>query len=612
MEQTSNISVFHHLKNQDLREIETGNFNVLVINNFLDQIVNENIEQKMISQIYMICYLFSRVFEADETQKIHLCTEEYFNYNSIWKEGSLMLGFVDEFICGQSWEKMIFTDYDFIICHPLYEKEVLKHIEENYFDDFLNGVGFPKLFSLVDTSSTALSSDFIPYVTLLTDRLQPTFSKSKLEEISRFKKMITSDYTGFDLSKQEVSFHDLIKNISINNANNTKQSFRRILLIDDHKRSFYIGDSCFWLQNINVNIKKNFPEGDITVICRDQRKINFFNKIFKRSLDENLSFEYSKWEDVDFRDYDIILYDSDLSIRFLTYVREHYETKFEGTPILNYSNRNINETECFSELHYLFFFERRQPKADLISNIKAAKSNTEFEIRMQDEERRGADLWLRAEGVKEDEKIVVLIFNSSSPFKMLTPDMQLDLIKSTAQNMVAKVLLFDEKGIGLGDYLKSSLPAEVMDKVIVATQMGIRMDMALLSAPAIAAIISPCTGMMHLANGLFRYLKKNGFIARKDMPLMLVYTGNFMGFDIAYHPNIWWFNSLVKCAVLARTEQGVALVKLNKIPSGIPEYNEISMPLKDMCTEHLFEFLKKNYPELSATLFIKDFMDEKN
>lgn len=452
----------------------------------------------------------------------------------------------------------------------------------------------------------------MPYVTLLTDQLHPTFSKSKLEEIGRFKRMISSDYKGFGMFEQEAQFQELIKTISINNADTARHSFDKILLIDDHKRCFYIGDSCFWLQYINVNIKKNFPGGDITVVCRDERKINFFNKIFKRSLDEKLSFQYSDWENVNFHDYDIILYDSDISIRFLTYVTEHYESKFKGIPILNYSNRNIKETESLSELHYSYFFKLRQPKADLINNIKAAKSNSEFEIRIQDLEKQEACQWLESQGVQENDKVVVLIFNSSSPLKMLSHDMQQDMIRSMALNTVAKVLLFDEKGIGIKDDLQHNLPAAAMDKIIVATQMGIRMDMALLANKAVVAIFSPCTGMMHLANGVYRYLKKDGIIDRKSIPLMLIYSGNFMDFDIAYHPNKWWFNSLVKCAVLAQSDSGVELLKLKDVPSDIQEYNKVSRPLKQMSTWHLFKFLKKNYPELSSSLFVNGFMDEVN
>ncbi|AMQ00397.1 hypothetical protein AY601_3531 [Pedobacter cryoconitis] len=612
MEQINDISAFQCLKDQDFSKIKFGNFNLLIINNLLDQIVNENIEHKMISQIYMICYVFKNSIDTNQQYKIHLCSAESFNYSSMWKTDSQLPGFIDEFIYEESWENVDFTVYDFILCHPLYEKVVLDHIQENYLFEFLNGNNFPRLFSLVDTSSTDLIPVFLPYVTSLIDALYPSFDRNKLEGIAKFKKAVNTDYTGFDLPKQEEKFVDLIKNISITNINHPGHTFNRILLIDDHKRSFYIGDSCFWLQNININIKKVFPDGSITVICRDQRKINFFNKIFGLSLDENLSFKYAKWDDVNFRDYDIILYDSDLTIRFLSYVKENYESKFEGTPMFNYSNKNGNEIEWYSDLHYKLFFENRQPRTDLISNIKAAKSSSESEIKIQKQERLNAALWLRSHSVKKGEKIVVLIFNSSSPYKMLNPEIQIDLINNMALHTVAKILLFDEKGVGLMETLKNRLSSVAMDKIVVATQTGIRMDMSLLCDDAVIAIISPCTGMMHLANGIFRYLRKNKIIEKKNIPLMLVYTGNFMDFDIAYHPNNWWFNSQVKCAVLVKSDDGFELVKLNKVPSGYAEYNSISQPLKQMSVQHLFGFLKKNYPELSSGLFTEGFLNQRN
>lgn len=600
--------VIDKLLKQDNIKLKTENLNVIILNNFFDLILINNVDVKMISQIYMLSFLFKHICKTDQESKIQLNDHDNFQYNLLWKTDSVLKGYLNEFIRTAPWPEIDFKTYDYVICHPKDEEILIKHIAENYENEILAGENFPKFFALTDTAQSKITSAYIADIKILTNEIRKNFSTGQLQKITAFKETIAKDYIDYDTKRQEELFTGLLAKIQDNNQIKDYTNFSKILILEDLRRKFYIGDTYFWLKYLNINVRNIFPESTIRISCRDKTKANFFNKIFGPSLDDRLKIEYKLWDEIDFENYDLILYESDLTVRFLSYVEKHYSTKFKNASIFSYFAMNVAELENYSDWNYKNIYKKVSAPKNSINNVQDARVSREFELKIQEEERITARTWLEENGLKPGEKLVCLILNTSSPEKSLDSDSQLGLIKHMVADTNVKVLLFDEKGNGLKESLEKKLPKEITERIIIAKKTGIRLDMCLLSDHAILGIIGPCTGMMHLADGIYRYLKNNKIINKDQVPFMLVYVGNLAKFDMGYHPRHWWFNSLVKCAVFVKSNTGFELTKLYKLPNDIAGYNQKSHTLDKMSFPHLTKFIVNNYPEFSEQLFTQQFL----
>ncbi|MFA6245537.1 MAG: hypothetical protein WC615_01265 [Mucilaginibacter sp.] len=576
------------------RHFNFANSRLLIVNKVGDLVVNQNIDIKMISQIYTLCYIFSGFALPSRQSKITVNDADAGIYSDLWPDDSKFKSLIEPFLSTAPLSQMPFEDYDVIVTHPALEESLIRSLTAHF--EQLKGQRYhqPELFSMLDLSAAEVMPLHLPPVSVLTERIQQSFLADEFTRLKEFKKELFEAYKGYPLADQEKPFNNLLKTIRATNQEKIGQAFHRILLLDDQRRKFYIGDSCFWLQNININIRRAFPGSDITVICRDEKKVESFNKIFGPSLDKSFKVAYQQWEDLDFKHFDLVLYESDITCNFLGYVTRHHDAKFRSLPIFSYFNKSVHDIKDHSEWNFKTIFNTTQPVGNSIDNIRSARINREFEIKMLKEELAAGEEWMEVQNVKADEKVIALLLSTSSVHKTLPYPAQLALIEHLTSSIQKKVLLFDENGTDLRSRLNNDLPAHVSGKIIIAEKLGIRMDMSLLANPRITAVFGPCTGMMHLANGIYRFIRNKNPGSRIS-PFMLVYTGNFAEFDIAYHPKHWWFNSLVKCAVLIRSSvsREAAFVKLNQLKAD--QFETCSLPLQEATPELFIDFLEREF-----------------
>lgn len=581
------------------RHFDFRNSRLLIVNKACDLVVNQNIDVKMVSQIYTLCYIFSGFAVPFRKSKITVNDPDAGIYPDLWPDDSKFKSLIEPFLSTASLSQMPFEDYDVIVTHPALEESLIHCLTARF--EQLNGRGCrqPELFSMLDLSAAEVMPLHLPPVSVLTARIQHSFSADELAGLKEFKKDLFEAYNGYPLAGQEKPFNNLLKTIRATNQEKIGQAFHHILLLDDQRRKFHIGDSCFWLQNININIRRAFPGSEITVVCRDEKKVRSFNKIFGPSLDKSFQVVYQQWDDLDFKDFDLLLYESDITSNFLGYITRHHDAKFRSLPIFSYFNKSVHDIRDHSEWNFKTIFNTTQPVGNSIDNIRSARINREFEIKMLPEELAAGEEWMAVKNVKTDEKVIALLLSTSSVHKTLPYPAQLALIEHLTSNMQTKVLLFDENGTGLRKRLNDDLPAHVSGMVIIAEELGIRMDMSLLANPRITAVFGPCTGMMHLANGIYRFIR-NKNPGGRVIPFMLVYTGNFAEFDIAYHPKHWWFNSLVKCAVLIRSSvsREAAFVKLNQLKAD--QFELCSLPLQEATPELFIDFLEREFRQFAT------------
>jgi hypothetical protein len=114
--------------------------------------------------------------------------------------------------------------------------------------------------------------------------------------------------------------------------------------------------------------------------------------------------------------------------------------------------------------------------------------------------------------------------------------------------------------------------------------------------------------MLHLADGLFYYLKNNGSIEKSQIPLMIVYTGKQ---NAEYHPVEWWINSNIKCVVVCKDETGVkVLKKLGQCPMNKDTYYKMALPAKEISSKMIIDFLKQNFPYFIEKVLLKNTIHE--
>jgi len=570
---------------------------VLIINNLFNLIVNDDVPVKLIQQVYVSTFLLKQV--RDDVI-IHICDKDVTDYEFLWKPGSDLSVFLKPFIVNTGWDKLDLLSYDIIILHVLDEQLVVEELEKLK-------KGFPEskvpaIFLITDYNEREIRPLIGNKMDILFDKsVKEYINQHDQEQLSAFKDQIKKDFVGFTREDQEHFHKEILARITLTNELKLSADVRKIIFLDDHKRRFYIGDSYLWLVNIRRYLFEVYPSADVFINCRNENRVYKLNHIFEGSWGNNIHIHHMDWEEIDFTEFDLILYHHDLTIPFLAYVEQNYDTTFREKRIYSFFNTFFRTDVEVPVWNYINLYNSMESPGSLINKILNEKLYAELSV--SDEERKFADSWFEKQGIGGDDKVIVFITNASRQEKMLSPENQVLFIESLVLTYNCYILLFDDQHENLAEYVNQNLSSEISRKVIISDLNGLRKDLSLIASSYTMAVIGPCTGLMHLANGIYNYFLNKKILRHRQMPALVVYTGNLRGCMDEYHPKNWWTSTLVKAISGIRVSNGdVSIVPINKLPSKIEEYHNLAVPVNDISIDALTNYLTANFIRLSGTL----------
>lgn len=390
--------------------------------------------------------------------------------------------------------------------------------------------------------------------------------------------------------EQESFFPEIINNIVSRNSANEKKTIDNIIILDDHLREFYIGDTHMLLSSIRqIQLK---TDSSITIAFGSDLLYKKVSQIFTLKPFQNINIIRLKWDTLNLDLFDTVICHQNSILQLLQF----YETSadiFLEKKIYRFSpNTEFNNLKLDYPWDINYFFKNLGIETK-IKSIKHLKKQTHKEICLMDEEIKAADLWLIENGYFKENRLFILFDESSYSEKTLSISKTLSLIKlilSDCKNN--QILLFDYKNIGKKDQLRSHLTSWEFDRIITASGLNIRKEMAIMASSTVFSIIGPCTGMMHLANGIYFELLNNKRRIKEQIPLMIVYCGS--GLDKKnYHPRYWWQGAMVKCIAGTKKNDLIVLEELHEISLNIEDFHNNYLPVSDIMPEHIMAFINK-------------------
>lgn len=381
------------------------------------------------------------------------------------------------------------------------------------------------------------------------------------------------------------------------------------------KRPFFIGDSAFWLGKIKKLIDI-FPEG-CSVRINVTNKIAFDNisQVFQKSLSETIVFTNCGWGEIDPEKYDLVLCNNDVLLKFYWHINQYVKTILDK--ILLYSFTAMDERPIAEQSTMDFYSNifRSNYKYKLEQADVKRKENIFKEIPLLNEEHNWAGDWLLNNGVLESEKLIVLLHGASSTDKVIYDAELLKLIKLMSEiSDRIKILLINEKIIADNIWLNGVISSKEYNNVIVAEALELRKVMSLIGNKQVGAVIGPCTGLMHLADGIYSYMLNHKIISESECPLLLTYAGK-QAPERNYHPNNWWKNaSLVNCCVcISRKEerQDKILISLDDCPPDFETFNNVSIGAREISCDMLLNFIYDKFPNFIKRLGVSNFDSHK-
>jgi hypothetical protein len=534
---------------------------ILILADLHDLIYFLDVDRILVQQLYVSVFIFRHYHEHVEIQ-INNCSD--IQYSWLWKKNSRLASYLGEVFTSDKLTDIELTAYDYIFCFHHLQGELKKHIPQNIAEQVFTYLNPRKnsqkyLFKKLDTLFRAGGITPLPQ----------SFISGPL---AQFKQEILHDYVGFNRHQQESFYHDILHNLAALSKTSNKKQYSNVLILDDYKRNFFIGDSTFWFRCIRKVLQCCTTDAKITISCKDSTKCAILDTLYAPTGNGKLLFSDNNWEQTDYSAYDLILVETDLMPKFLRHIKPYYSADLTATSVYTmtpFINSPASNIICLSSLD--FFNYHVCPET--------AETN---EIVITDLERIEALRWLDCNHVSPNDNLVIILNGSSADQKVIQPEVLVGFIHWLILEKNTKVLLFDTE-------IRKALSSSCAGRVLFAEQLGIRKDLAILTSERTSAVIGPCTGMFHLANGVFTYLINRQRVDPHKVPLMLVYTGK-QDFDDEYTPWRWWKDSLIDCAILVKNDAGKhTLIPLEQCPADYRIFREISVSPREITCDLLID-----------------------
>lgn len=568
---------------------------VLVVNDFYRAFNNERVDINRIRQVYLLLFCLDHF--CGHLDNIILSDQSGADYSIIWKSDSPLKNYINRFLTRKRWHELSFMKYDIIICGSRLDSELIRFLERDHLDHIRSGGKLPGTYSFhkLDYEEKPI---FQPLHTFISELLPLNYLES--DELRSFNALLSEDFIPIEAAAAESAHPMLLERIVKNNSNLRTREIRTVLILDDYLKKFYIGDSYWWFSSYKKNIISILPEAFLVLNCDNLRLFNLLSPLYALSFGPNVQFQNKDWSEIDFLEFDLILCEIGSLSKLFGHLKDNYAARLNDIRVFHFSAARPGEMQNAFSLDYKDLFETLR-KQHFLSSFHSLRRRRFGEIVVPPSEILRADKWLVDNGLLGGDKVIVFTNSASVKEKLLDHDVYCKIISWFAQLCKVKVLIFDETKAHIRQSLSENLLPVVIANIIVAEGFSLQDSMYLLASNHVRAVIGPCTGILHLANGIYQYIK-NGKL-RSQLPALITYTGNLSKVDTEYHPGRWWAGSLVKCMVIVRDKNGCKAIKeLDLVPKDIDEYNEVSLPVREYTTALMISYLSDLYQSISSNV----------
>ncbi|WP_394666977.1 glycosyltransferase family 9 protein [uncultured Chryseobacterium sp.] len=437
-------------------------------------------------------------------------------------------------------------EYDVVIAHY--------HSEADFFNSQKEGRSFENVYFFNNKSNPNLS---FPGIAEYIKQQKLQFDIKSINE--KLENFLTLNILPAESEQYEVNI--------------TKSE--KICIVCDFNQNFFIGDSCFWYYDLNYKLfvlNEKQPSKKIDVYVTSVRNYHHIKRIYSSSFPENVRLLSSSVNSIDFKKYDLVI------VEFLLYYNVKNKIENNSQPVLTYTFPiDYEKNKRFHSVAFGKYFMLDDLKRQLLYNKKHYNK-----IEIKKEEINDADLWLESHGIEKEDKIFALINEASQAEKIIDQKVFLQIIQWLVKEKKYKILLFSQSN-DLKNILKKDLKPDIFNKIIFPGKLGIRKEMSLMASDYVDGMLSPCTGLAHLFNGINYYLHN---ILEKERKKCIVYTGKQTYVD-DYHPLSWWNFKYVNCLSYI-TKNGEAFLAEKKDILTIRNFDEVSLfpnkiPHKILC-----------------------------
>jgi hypothetical protein len=574
---------------------------ILILCDAHDCIRHEGNNSQLLKQLYVIVYLFkSHAMTADYT--LHVNNRAIIGFEGFWKKESSFYHFLDDYMISKPWSDIDMLAYDLIICHPDYQIDLQQHFLKTYGIEHSSTI-----FSLLELQYTCdMHYDSAGKLFIKGGALEINRNPENQAALSIVKQALDQSAGHFTINMQEAAIPDLDLLLKRFNERIQVDQVNQLLILDDYKRGYFVGDSVYWMEKLKKLIDI-FPENcNICINITNKIAFDYISGIFQQSLSENITFTNHSWADIKLEVYDLVLCHNDILLKFFWHIHVYVKSVIQKIVFYSFTAMDERPIKQHATLDFYsnIFHSRYQYKLDQANTKKTEKVFKE--ISLLPEEHNWAGNWFRTNGVTSSDKLIIVLHGASSAEKVIYDAELLKLIKRLCDSgNKIKVVLVTEKKIEDMLWLNGTVTAEVFKNVIVADALGLRTVMSLLANKQVVAIIGPCTGLMHLADGIYTYMLRHQLIAETECPLLLTYAGK-QAQERNYHPHGWWKNTNLTNCCIAVSRDGDSnnkqLISLSECPTDQESFNKIGISAREINCEMIIKFLRDQFPGFTRAL----------
>ncbi len=558
---------------------------VLVLLDYNDLLIYYN-EQNFIKQFYCSLFVLSN-------KNIHLLERNRGKCLKVWNPKEAICD-LESLLIDKALPEVDLQAYDLVICGYSYEEELLAFIGDNYSRPLAEGNFNTAVYSFKEGPGVSRLEDINTLFFSGKRYLIPAAVKLSLKKVLED---IADAYVSLQREVQEKLHPQIVEGIIRLNAELLSKDHKNVLFLDDQRHKTYIGDICIWMNLMESQFLQWFEGASITVNWQSKANYEIASHVTQQALSKNVSFTNRHWDDIDFNQYDLVLCNGNVAGNLIFYIANN---RLNKTSVYYYGSAYYGDEQQAASSGWDFkcYQKSKTTNKNLVEEnltfVRQVRYYRGVDLVISDEERDWADQWLRDRGVREHEKVTVLPDAASWPDKYLRLEEYVKLVRAFTDHPDRKVLLFDEKRAGKQLRLRQALGDERMQQVIVAEGTSLRETMRLLSSRFVQAVIGPCTGVLHLAGGIYSYFQNQKRMPDHEQPVLLTYVG--LQADLHWSPWFWWGKTIVHCILFAKDTNGnQRLKRLRECSKSLNVLRQESVRVADASAELLIDYIRDNY-----------------
>jgi len=357
---------------------------------------------------------------------------------------------------------------------------------------------------------------------------------------------------------------------------------KKVMLIYE-ERDYYIGDTCIRVGFIELLVRL-FKNADIHMFWRNEQYTSLYISLLMNNP-YFAEYKLAAWPELDFHGYDVAFVMSFKEQELLEIIAAKYDLV---------APNSIWNTAVFSLSRQVLDYNLRGliPVFREYIDFSTSFANYVFTYKLfiTPAEKEWAARWLKDHGMKDNERLFIVLDSSAGKTKLLRIDVYFDILKYLLGIEGVRVLIFDEKGKGKSLFYSEWLGEEAMSKIIFSERLGLRQNLCLIASDHTRLVLGPCTGLIHCASAIYNNFVEQG-MPIPSVPLMITYTGKY---DQPEHNALkWWGASpLVTCLILRQCENRKEVILLSSLDEKEGADTSKTLPCREYTPAMIIPYLK--------------------